>query len=642
MPVKIVDKSSSTTAAPGTAVGPSLQNALGVSPVPGDKVAHFTVIKGGKVEKADKEVLQGSDISKDDAFEAYYFDPAKQKDEAMVLRPPYNPAQLAMLTQRNNTLGQLVTAMEVNIDGTGWMIEKKDIDEGDDPDEDERKKELTEWFEEPYPRTSMTTLRRQVRRDLEKVGYGFIEVLRSIDGEIMFLKLIDADMMRLVKLDEAVPVEEKVWRDGEEMEILMHKRERRFAQVQGKKVVYFKEYGASRDLSRSTGQWAAPGDSIELEDRATEVLYLTVHADVNSAYGVPRWINQVPSVLGSRKAEELNLDFFNSGGLPPALIFIQGGELTAEVRKQVQQYMSGRGSSIHRGGVIEVHSTGGSIDSPGNVRVTVERFGSERMQDSMFENYDARCEERVRGAFRLPPIFVGKSQDYSFATAFASYTVAEAQVFTPEREECDELINNTIMRELDPEGEYRYRSLPLTVNDVATQLEALNMSKDRLSGEGFITAVNEATGMSLKYDEAAEDENEENEGAPPFGQPPDAAAPDPTVAPENAPASVPVEPPSPGAGAPTQRAEKMDTFDMMHLVNKWCQSILDPDSCSTDETQMIERAVREMDAVTRKQFDSYAAMRLMGALDYDFEGGVELVGAAGAIMATHGHLDDST
>lgn len=635
MPVKIVDKSE-----------PSLQKALGVQ---GNPKSHFTLIKGGKVEKQDKEVLQGSDISKDDAFEPYYFDPSKKTDEAMVLRPPYNPVQLAMLTQRNNTLGQLVTAMEVNIDGTGWVVEKKEISEDEDEDDDERRAQLTAWFDEPYPRTSMTTLRRKVRRDLEKVGYAFIEVLRSIDGELMFLKYIEADMMRLVKLDEAVPVEETVERDGQDMQILMHKRERRFAQVQGKKIVYFKEYGASRDLDRSTGQWAQAGEAVDLEDRATEVLYLTVHEDVNSAYGVPRWINQVPSVLGSRKAEELNLDFFNSGGLPPALIFIQGGELTAEVRKQVQQYMSGRGSSLHRGGVIEVHSTGGSIDSPGNVRVTVERFGSERMQDSMFENYDDRCEQRVRAAFRLPPIFVGKSQDYSFATAFASYTVAEAQVFTPEREEFDEIINNTIMRELDPEGEYVYRSLPLTVNDVATQLEALTLVKDKLSGEGLIMAVNEATGMSLKFDEEAEEENEEDNmpfgavpGNAPPGQPPPQDG-DPTASvPENAPAqSQPGQPPQPGAGSPTQRAEKMDTFDMMLLVNKWCQSILEPDAISKDETQMIERVVREMDSATRKQFDSYAAMRLMGALDYDFEGGVELVGAAGAMLAAHEHTDDS-
>jgi hypothetical protein len=31
--------------------------------------------------------------------------------------------------------------------------------------------------------------------------------------------------------------------------------------------------------------------------------------------------------------------------------------------------------------------------------VTIERFGGDRTTDSMFENYDAKCEERVRRAF---------------------------------------------------------------------------------------------------------------------------------------------------------------------------------------------------------------------------------------------------
>ena len=617
----------------------TIDNALGVQ---GDKVSHFTLIKGGKVSKQDKEVLQGTDIDKDDAFEAFYFDPGKKDSKAQVLRPPYQPRQLALLCQRNNALGQLVSAMEVNIDGTGWVIEKVDI--GDDPDaDDETRDRLTDWFNEVFPRVSMTTLRRNVRRDLEKTGYGFIEVLRAIDGTLMFLKRIDSDMMRLVKLDEAVAVEETVTRDGSEMDIIMQKRERRFAQVQGKKVVYFKEFGASRDLDRNTGMWAGEGDegAVEVKDRATEVLYFTIHEDVFTAYGVPRWINNIPSVLGSRKAEELNLDFFNSGGLPPALIFIQGGELTAEVRKQVQQYMSGRGSSLHRGGVIEVHSTGGSIDSTGNVKVTVERFGSERMQDSMFENYDIRCEERVRASFRLPPIFVGKAQDYSFATAFASYTVAEAQVFQPERDEFDEVINNTIMRELDESGEYKYRSLPLTVNDVAMQLEAIGIAAPDLTAEMRIMAINEVTGLSLKVDEDADDDDDDA-NAPPGAVVPGAvpgAAPAPGT-----PTPTPGEPPTPGAPAASpvsaaDRTAKMDTFDMMALVNKWCASILNPDEVTKDEIAMLESVVRRMDPKTRAQFDAYAAMRLMGALEYDFQGGVELVGAAALIQA-HECSDD--
>jgi len=605
----------------------TIGNALGVQ---GESGAHFTVIKGGRVAKQDRQVLQGTDIEKDDAFEDFYFDPNKQDEKAKVLRPPYLPKHLSSLCQHNNTLGQMITTMEVNIDGTGWVIEKDDDTEDETEENDAEINRLTQWFAEPYPRMSFTTIRRAIRRDMEKIGYAYAEVLRAVDGTLTFLKYLPADQMRLVKLDEAVLVEETVKRDGEELKISMYKRERRFAQVQGKKIVYFAEYGASRDVDRNTGDWADKG-SLPVADRATEVLFFKIHEDALTAYGVPRWVNNIPSVIGSRKAEELNLDFFNSGGLPPALIFIQGGQLTTEVRKQVQQYMSGKGSGYNRGGIVEVHSTGGTVDSPGNVRVTVERFGSERMQDSMFENYDARCEERVRGSFRLPPIFVGKSQDYSFATAYASYTVAEAQVFQPEREEFDEMINNTIMRELDPSGEYVYRSLPLSVKDVQTQLEALGMVADKLSDEGLIIAVNEAVGLSLKVDDSAAEEEEPDPNAfePQMPNP---------VAVEGVPPSTPANPASPGGPAPTpveRSVTKWDTFELMELVNRWCHAMT-TDEIDDKDIALMRSQIQRMDGNTRERFDGYAAMRMMGdALDFDLHGGVELVGAASEI-AEHG------
>lgn len=600
----------------------TIGNALGVQGDP--KVARLTIVRGGKVSKADKAVLVGTDIAKDDAFEAFYFDPKKADSSAQVLRPPYPPKKLSLLCQNNNTLAQMITTMEVNIDGTGWVIEKQDIVDDEDAEDDAEQERLTEWFDEVFPRVSMTTLRREVRRDLEKVGYAFIEVLRAIDLTLMFLKFIPSDQMRLVKLDEAVLVEQTVMRDGSEMVVTMWKRERRYAQIQGTKVVYFKEYGSSRDLNRNTGEWAEVGEMLDVKDRASELLYFRVHEDAATSYGVPRWINQIPSVLGSRKAEELNLEFFNAGGLPPAMIFIQGGELTAEVRKNLQLYMSGKGSSYHRAAVVEVPSTGGSVDTAGSVKVSVERFGSERMQDSMFENYDARCEERVRGAFRLPPIFVGKSKEYSFATAFASYTVAEAQVFVPEREEFDEIINNTIMRELN--DEYVFRSLPLTVNDVQTQLEALGLVAEKLTSEGLIEAVNEATGMSLKVDEEADNKPDP---VPPVilpGQLPALPAPtnidDPNMQPQ------PVTPPT--------RRQEMDTFEMMAFVRRWCDAMT-TDEVGDDETEAMRAQIVRMDVNTRTQFDSYAALRLFGgSLDYDLRGGVELVGAASEI-AEHGN-----
>ena len=150
--------------------------------------------------------------------------------------------------------------------------------------------------------------------------------------------------------------------------------------------------------------------------RATEIMHFVVLPDSHTPYGVPRWVCQIPSVLGSRHAEEFNLEFFANGGVPPVMILLQGGTLQAETRAAIERMVSGEAKKNNRIMVIEAEPAGGGLNqTPPQARVTVERFGSDRQSDSMFENYDERCEERVRRAFRLPPIFVGQAKDYTFA-----------------------------------------------------------------------------------------------------------------------------------------------------------------------------------------------------------------------------------
>jgi hypothetical protein len=77
--------------------------------------------------------------------------------------------------------------------------------------------------------------------------------------------------------------------------------------------------------------------------------------------------------------------------------------------------------------------------------------------------------------------------------------VAEAQVFKPERDEFDEIINITIMLEIDPSGEYKFRSLTMSVHDIETQLKAIVVAKDFMDGEDIITSLNEISTSNFKY-----------------------------------------------------------------------------------------------------------------------------------------------
>lgn len=459
------------------------------------------------VRKADTKALitNGTDAFPEDTFTGQYWTGGSVGSGVAIIEPMFKPGVLHAMISQNNTLAQCVEAMEVNIDGTGHSIEL--ITEGDSEDDTE-KEMLSDFFSNPYPGKSMIEIRRAIRRDIESAGNGYMEVIRSADGEVALINSIDCNDIRMIRFDDPVEVTKVIQRRGAELSVRIRTRERRYVQYVNGTKVYFKEFGASRDLDRLTGEWAAAGVLLPIEKRASEILHFSGNKEPKTPYGTPRWINQLPSVLGSRKAEEFNLEFFDGGGIPPVIVIVEGGTLGDEVRRDLKNHLSGKGNK-HRASIVEAVSTSGTIDSAGSVRVRVERFGAERQQDAMFQKYDSETSEHVRTSFRLPPMFLGKAQDYNFATAYTAYMVAEAQVFYPERDEFDSKINNTIVKALGAK-KYKFRSLPLTLVDVENQLKALELAATAkaISGEELVSKLNEVTGLSMEHEEQEADPQE--------------------------------------------------------------------------------------------------------------------------------------
>jgi PBSX family phage portal protein len=448
------------------------------------------------------DAVQGNAFEPEDEYQQLYVGATRDQG---IIQPPYVLRTLDRLSQENNALGPCIETMVTNVDGTGYDFESDD-GKAEDNQDDSNIKALNDFFGEPWPGMSFTTMRKLLRRDMERTGNAYLEVLRNAQDEIAFIRHVDAKMMRMLRLDDAVPVDVQVMRGGKQVKLTVMQRERRYCQlVNGVSLMYFKEFGSKRDLHKKTAVWAPQGQRLPAQMRATEIIHLTTLPDAHTPYGVPRWINQMPSVLGSRQAEEFNLEFFNNGGIPPVMILLQGGTLQAETRRSLEQKLSGEAKKNNRAIILEVEPSGGSLEQTPQARVTVERFGAERQQDSMFEKYDQRCEERIRRSFRLPPIFVGQANDYSFATAFASYTVAEAQVFKPDRDEFDEIVSMRLLPALGFAG-YKMRSKPLVIEDATLKLQGLEVAVslgDQVEPADVVEAINEVCGLHLKVSEAA-------------------------------------------------------------------------------------------------------------------------------------------
>lgn len=585
-----------------------------------------------KVRKADTAVLitDATENYPADSFHGMYATQDDKAGEVAIIEPMFKPGVLKAVCQQNNILLQCVDAMIVNVDGTGHTIE---LVEGQKENESD-KQVLTDFFDEPYPGKSMITLRRLVRDDLEQTGVGYIEVSRNIKGDIVMMNHLDCTDMRLLRYDEPVLVNKVVQRAGREMTVQIRARERRFVQCVNGKKTYFKEFGASRELDRATGKWAPKGQTLGIQQRASEILYFTVKKEPKTPYGSPRWINQLPSVLGSRKAEEFNLDFFDAGGLPPVLVVVQGGYLGDGVKDSLQAHLSGKGSK-HRAAIVEAISSSGSLDSSGSVKVTVERFGTERQQDSMFQAYDKNCEEHVRVAFRLPPLFIGRSEDYNFATAETGYMVAEAQIFLPERNEFDEVMWQ-VTKALGVRN-YVFKSKALTITGSDQRLSAIELMVEGkfVDLEDAATELNKLAGTNMKYKEPPPTPGFDAEGNPlPKPMPVGAPAPGQTPSRATSPGGTRTDPTqSTPAAKPKLTVVKAEQFEdlsrIIRLSEDWCGvlGLSGASPLSAGELEGVKKQINELEGEDKKFFNELMASRsLVDA--HGVEGIAELCGHA--------------
>jgi PBSX family phage portal protein len=414
-----------------------------------------------------------------DPFSKHYASGVSVAGPEHILPPPYSPYALMRFPNENNTLRQCIDAMVVNIESMGHRLEYVGPEGADETSEALMEKARIEaLLDQPNGEYSLIELRERRRRDIETYGYTFLEVCRgTYTGEIVSYYHVPAHTMRLSAVD-ATPTEVTLWinRDGKFIKQKVQRRFRRYIQEIGTRRVYFKEFGDPRSISARTGKVISKGSS---DEEATEIKFDNLYSP-GSPYGMPRWINQLPAVMGSRESELTNLQFFKDNAIPAMAVLVSGGQLTDESIGEIEEHINavtGR-KSIHRVMVLEAEglekatAADKSVPAP---RLELKPLIHDRQNDALFQEYDKNNQAKVRSSFRLPPIFVGRSEDLTYATAQASLVMAEGQVFGPERNKVDDLFNYTLLA--DKEGRppifWWFRSNPPRIVDPATIVEAL-------------------------------------------------------------------------------------------------------------------------------------------------------------------------
>lgn len=340
-------------------------------------------------------------------------------DEYKLIRPTLDPLACVQVVKQSNIIPQCIEAYKTNVVGYGYALEYMP---GQSDDTAKAEWDISDRFMQTANlEESIEQLLSQLVEDIEHCGNAYVEVARG--GGLPAIYRIPPEYMRCTAPLERVEMKYRRLVQGRVEEFTQAKWVRRYAQKRGTSITWFREFGA-------------PGEE-------NEVIHLQLG---NGTYGEPRWSGNSPGVVGSRKAEELNLDYFDNGRMLSMILTVLNGELAPQ---SIEALKKARGKNS-QGGIlyleVEGYDKGLTGDEKEKTSIKLDKLNDLLQGDALFIEYNREKRKETRSAFRVPPILTGESDDYNRATSDNARRIAEEQVFNPYRKWImDEIFNKRLL-----------------------------------------------------------------------------------------------------------------------------------------------------------------------------------------------------
>ncbi len=437
------------------------------------------------------------------------------RSQFSVLQPPFAFCDLLYVSETSNIIPQCVAVMDVNVDGQGYHFDRivDPVIDGttpqvDPPEVNTERRMLESTFENFNYDYSFTKLRRLMRVDLETYGNAYWEAIRNGAGKLVELNPVPAQSVRMTgREDKNSVVDQKVIIDGKVVTRKRWRRWRRFVQVtQSSTYVYFKEFGDRRRISAVTGKVLQPGEVVPEHELANELIHFKLSYPGNSPYGMPRWLGNMISSMGSRASEELNYMYFVNGRHQSFAVMVSGGMLTEESENKIRELLDeSKGvKNAHKVLILEAEADDGFVGGSSSIKIDIKPLIDVLPNDALFQTYDKNNRDKVRSSFRIPKVLIGESEDYNRDTVEAAIKVANAQVFDPERRDFDEIIDRSILPELGAvHHKFKSKSFrPVGITDLSNVLFRLN-KMGSVTPRSILPVVRDMLGIDIAFPEGA-------------------------------------------------------------------------------------------------------------------------------------------
>jgi PBSX family phage portal protein len=350
-----------------------------------------------------------------------------------VITPPYNMYELANYYDTSFANHAAIDAKVENTVGLGYdfvvsdrtnlKLETATADQMNKARKkiERLKVQLRDWIESLNQDESFTSIMEKVYTDVHATGNGYIEIGRTIKGEIGYIGHIPAATMRVRRL-----------RDG-------------YVQIIANKVVYFRNFGASNP------------NYITDDPRPNEIIHIKEYSPLNTFYGVPDVIAAMPSLIGDALATQYNIDYFQNKAVPRYIVTLKGAQLTAEAEDKLFRFLqTGLKGQSHR--TLYIPLPGDSDNSKVEFKMEPIESG---VQEGSFKEYRKQNRDDILIAHQVPLSKLGGSDASQLAASLSQDRTFKEQVARPAQRNLEKILNK-IVREKTDVIELKFNELTLT------------------------------------------------------------------------------------------------------------------------------------------------------------------------------------
>jgi PBSX family phage portal protein len=269
--------------------------------------------------------------------------------------------------------------------------------------------EMADWIESCNDDDSLTKTLEKTVTDMQATGNGYIEIGRTVTGDIGYIGHIPSTTMRVRRLH-----------DG-------------YIQIIAGTITYFRNFGATNP------------NPVTTDNRPNEVIHIKEYSPLNTFYGVPDIIAAMTSLRGDQMAAQYNIDYFENKAVPRYIITVKGAKLTAEAEdKLFRFFQTGLKGQSHRTLYIPLPG-----DSEGS-KIEFEMHPVENgVQEASFNDYRLRNRDDILMAHQVPLSKLGGTGSGGLAAAMSQDRTFRDQVAKPLQEYVEKAVNKIIKEKTD-------------------------------------------------------------------------------------------------------------------------------------------------------------------------------------------------